>query len=89
MDKVSDKYKFIELDIQFRQLVQKASVKWIITEGEQASALVDYDMALPSGYCLNITFSEVIKLDDNKITSIEVFFDTTKFYGFLSKMKKE
>ncbi|WP_109434664.1 MULTISPECIES: nuclear transport factor 2 family protein [Aquimarina] len=89
IDKVSGKDKFIELDIQFRQLVQKASVKWMITKGEHASALVSYDMALPTGDSLNITFSEIIKLDDNKITSIEVFFDTAKFYEFLSKMKKE
>lgn len=88
MDKVSGKDKFIELDIQFRQLVQKASVKWIISDGEQASALVDYKMTLPTGVNLNITFSEVIKLKNQRIESIEVFFDTAKFYEFLSKMEQ-
>ncbi len=88
MDKISGKDKFVELDIQFRQLVQKASVMWIISDGEQASTLVNYEMILPQGDSLNITFSEIIKLDDQKISSIEVFFDTAKFYEFLSKMKK-
>ncbi|AUP81297.1 nuclear transport factor 2 family protein [Flavivirga eckloniae] len=87
MDEVDDKDKFIELDTQFRQLVKKASVKWIITNDEQASALVNYDMALPTGDSLNITFSEIINLDNQKIKSIEVFFDTAKFYEFLSKME--
>lgn len=89
MDKVNGKDKFIELDIQFRQLVQKASVKWIISDGNQASVLVDYNMSLPTGDSLNIVFSEIIKLENQKIESIEIFFDTAQFYDFLSKMKQD
>ncbi|MBM4309237.1 MAG: nuclear transport factor 2 family protein [Deltaproteobacteria bacterium] len=88
MDKTGSKEEFIPLDKQFRQLVVSASVKWIISEGDQASALVDYKMALPSGDTLDIEFSELIKVEGQKISSIKVLFDTAKFNEFLSKISR-
>ena len=87
-DATSSKEAFVLLDKQFRQLVVSASVKWIISEGDQASALVDYKMVLPSGETLDIEFSELIKVKDQKIASIKVLFDTSKFGEFLSKNPK-
>lgn len=86
MDETNSKEKFIPLDKQFRQLVVSASVKWIISEGTQASALVDYEMALPSGEKLHIEFSEILTVKAQKISSIKVLFDTAKFNEFLSKI---
>ena len=88
MDTTSNKGAFIPLDKQFRKLVVSASVKWVISEGDQASALVDYKMALPSGETLEIEFSEIIKVKDQKIASIKVLFDTAKFGEFLSKIPR-
>ncbi len=88
MDETNSKEEFIPLDKQFRQLVVSASVKWIISEGDQASALVNYKMVLPSGDTLNIEFSEIIKVEAQKISSIKVFFDTAKFNEFLSKISE-
>ena len=85
MDEVAGKDPFVQLDIPFRQLVKSASIQWIISEENQASALVDYQMALPSGDTLDITFSEIIRTNGQQIQSIRVFFDTEKFKTFLSK----
>ena len=85
MDETNSKTDFIPLDKQFRHLVVSASVNWITTEGGQASAIVDYLMALPSGQKLKIKFSEIVTVEAQKITSIEVFFDTAKFKTFLSQ----
>lgn len=86
MDKTSGKDAFVPLDTQFRQLVRAASIRWIVTEGGKASALVTYELALPTGDTLVIEFSENLVLRDQKIKSIKVLFDTATFYGFLAKM---
>ena len=87
MDEIKGKDQFITLDQGFRQLVQQATVEWVITEEDQASALVNYDMALPTGDQFNITFSEIIRVRDAKMASIQVFFDTAKFLAFVSKLQ--
>ena len=88
MDSTKGKEAFIPLDTQFRQLVKAASVNWVISEGSEASALVSYDMALPTGDVLNIEFSEIIEVRDRRIASIKVFFDTAVFKEFLSKLSQ-
>lgn len=88
MDETNSKDAFIRLDKQFRQLVASASVRWIISEGDEASALVDYHMVLPSGDALDIEFAEIISVKEQKIASIRVLFDTAKFSGFLSRMSQ-
>jgi ketosteroid isomerase-like protein len=83
---VKGKDAFVHMTNQFKQGVTSASVKSIITEGETASVLTSYQMAIPTGDKLDLDVSEIIEVKGQKIKSFEIYFDTAKLNSFLSKM---
>jgi len=83
---VTGKDAFIQMTNQFKQGVISASVKSIITEGDKASALTHYQMAIPAGDRLDLEVSEIINVKDQRIKSFEIYFDTEKLNAFMAKM---
>ena len=71
---------------KFKQGVVSASVKLLITEGKNASALTHNQTALPTGDKLNLEVSEIIRAKGQKIKSFEIFSDTAKLNAFMAKM---
>jgi ketosteroid isomerase-like protein len=82
---VKGKDAFVQMTNQFKQGVVSASVKSIITEGDNASALTNYQMAIPAGDKLDLVVSEIIKVKGQKIKSFEIYFDTAKLNAFMAK----
>lgn len=80
------KEPFIAMTGQFKQLVKSAKVKSIIVEGENASALTNYELSLPTGEMMNLDVAETISVKGQKIDSFEINFDTVKFNEFIAKM---
>lgn len=83
---VKGKDAFVEMTNKFKQGVVSASVKSIITEGDKASALTRYQMAIPTGDKLDLDVSEIIHVKGQKIHSFEIYFDTAKMNEFISKI---
>lgn len=83
---IKGKEAFIEMTNQFKQLVKTAKVKSIIVEGENASALTNYELVLPTNDKMNLEVAETISVKGQKIDSFEIYFDTVKFNEFMAKM---
>jgi len=83
---VKGKDAFAQMTNQFKQGVVSASVKSIIIEGEKASALTRYQMAIPTGDKLDLDVSEIIHVKGQKIHSVEIYFDAAKLNEFMVKM---
>jgi len=83
---IKGKEAFIEMTNQFKQLVKTAKVKSIIVEGENASALTNYELVLPTNDNMNLEVAETISVKGQKIDSFEIYFDTVKFNEFMAKM---
>ena len=85
---IKGKDAFIELTNQFIQGVTSASVKSVITEGDSASAVTNYKMALPTGDKLDLDVSEIVEVKGQRIKSFKIYFDTAKMNEFMAKMQK-
>jgi len=83
---IKGKEAFIEMTNQFKQLVKTAKVKSIIVEGENASALTNYELVLPTNDKMKLEVAETISVKGQKIDSFEIYFDTVKFNEFMAKM---
>lgn len=83
------KSDFIPLDIMFRQIVGSATLSALLVDGNHASALVNYQLYLPNGNSLNIEFSEIMLVEDERISSIRVFYNTIEFNKFLTGVEGE
>ena len=83
---IKGKEAFIEMTNQFKQLVKTAKVKSIIVEGENASALTNYELVLPTNDKMKLEVAETISVKEQKIDSFEIYFDTVKFNEFIAKM---
>src|SRR5690606_41445117 len=80
------KESFIQMTNQFKQGVVSTSVKTVIAEGDKASVLTLYQMAIPTGEKFDLDVSEIINVRGQKISSFEIYFDTAKLNAFMSKM---
>jgi len=83
---IRGKESFIQMTNQFKQGVVSTSVKTVIAEGDKASVLTLYQMAIPTGEKFDLDVSEIINVRGQKISSFEIYFDTAKLNAFMSKM---
>lgn len=68
----------------FFRLVRAHRVKELVVEGESASALINYDLASPSGRTMSCDVAELWKTRGGKLASVAVYFDTVAFNSFLA-----
>jgi ketosteroid isomerase-like protein len=67
----------------FFPLVKKFEVKKIISEGENACALVDYELGTPNGEKYSCACAEVFEIKGGKIASLAIYFDTAAYQKFM------
>jgi ketosteroid isomerase-like protein len=68
----------------FFKLVKGLRVKETIVEGGRGFALVNYDLVSPKGKVLSCDVAEFWKVQEGKLDSIAIYFDTSAFNSFMA-----
>ena len=69
----------------FFKLVRGLQVKQIIVENGNACALVSYDFVSPKGTLFSSDVAEIWKVENGKLSSLAIDFDTAAFQKSMSK----
>lgn len=72
---------------QFLKNKYAGEVKNIIVDEDSACVLTAYQLGHPDAALLDLKASEIIKVEDGKVVSMEVYFDTLKLTAFFEKMQ--
>jgi len=73
---------------QFLKNKYTGEVKNIISEGNEACVLTHYQLGHPDLELLDVDACEIIKIEDGKVRSMEVYFDSLKVSQFGEKIQK-
>jgi ketosteroid isomerase-like protein len=76
---VVGKQAYIEIIKRFSQRFEKMSVKQMIIEGDKASVIGNYDFVFPNGLKINGNVSENWTVENGKLKSLTLYFDTLTF----------
>jgi ketosteroid isomerase-like protein len=63
----------------FFKMVRSLKVKEMIVENEAACAVVSYDLLSPNGVIFLSEVAEIWKVEDGKLSSLAIYFDTAGF----------
>src|SRR5512138_908500 len=63
----------------FFKMVQSLTVKQMIVDGENACAIVSYNLTSPKGKNFSSEVAEIWKAKDHKLESLAIYFDTAGF----------
>ena len=69
----------------FFKLVRGLKVKEMIVEGENAFAIVNYDLESPKGSAFSSDVAEFWKVKNGKLDSIAIYFNTAAFSKFMAQ----
>ncbi len=75
---------FIQSFTPFLRSVERAQMKQLIVQGENAAAVVSYDYVNRKGEKLHQDDAEVWKVKDGKIAALTIYFDITEFRSFMT-----
>ncbi|MFZ6011879.1 MAG: nuclear transport factor 2 family protein [Bacteroidota bacterium] len=70
---------------RFFQMVETLEIKQLATEGEKACAWVNYLLRLKNGKTFNCMVSELLAVENDKIVSSAILFDTLALKTFTSE----
>ncbi len=73
----------IQSFVPFLKGVERAVVKQMIVEGDDACAIVNYDYINPKGAKLNQDVAEVWKVKNGKLAQLIIYFDLTVYRNFM------
>lgn len=76
---VFGKQAYIEIIKRFSQRFEKMSVKQMVIEGDKASVIGNYDFVFPNGLKINGNVSENWTVENGKLKSLTLYFDTLTF----------
>jgi ketosteroid isomerase-like protein len=76
---VVGKQAYIEIIKRFSQRFGAMRVKQMITDGEKASVIANYDFQFPNGQKINGNVSENWTVKNGKLQSLTLYFDTLTF----------
>jgi ketosteroid isomerase-like protein len=68
----------------FFKLVKSLKVEKLLIEGENAAAIVNYDLVSPKGKSFSSTVAEFWNVKNGKLDSVAIYFDTTDFQKSMS-----
>lgn len=77
------KAAYLEATNRFLTKVKSIKINEFIVEGNKACVTVEYHLEKPSGKTLNCEVAEVLMVEDDKINSSCIFFDTESFKSFM------
>lgn len=76
---VVGKQAYIEIIKRFSQRFEAMRVKQLIVEGDKASVIGNYDFVFPNGVKINGNVSENWTVENGKLKSLTLYFDTLTF----------
>ncbi|MFA5330403.1 MAG: nuclear transport factor 2 family protein [Prolixibacteraceae bacterium] len=76
---VVGKQAYIEIIKRFSQRFEAMRVKQMIVEGDKASVIGNYDFVFPNGFKINGNVSENWTVENGKLKSLTLYFDTLTF----------
>lgn len=84
---VEGKEAVVGITQQFLKNKYTGEVKNIISEGDNTCVLTHYQLGHPAAATLEVDACEIVKVEDGKILSMEVYFDSLKVSEFGKKMQ--
>ena len=76
---VVGKQAYIEIIKRFSQRFEKMRVKQMVIDGDKASVIGNYDFVFPNGLKINGNVSENWTVENDKLKSLTLYFDTLTF----------
>jgi len=77
--RVEGRAAFVESTRRFYSMIAGLEITSLITEGDRACALTRYKLQPPQGSPFSTEVAEIFKVVDEKITSLDIYFDTSPF----------
>jgi len=79
------KNEYVEATAKFLEIVASLKINEFIVEGNKACVTVEYHLQSPSGKTSSCEIAEVLLVQDNKIYSSCIFYDTASFRIFIAQ----
>ena len=76
---VAGKSAYLESTRRFFSMIAAVEVKDLIVDGDRACALTRYQLQPPAGPAIESHVAEVFKVRDEKIASLDIYFDSAPF----------
>ena len=73
------KSAYLESTRRFFSMITAVEVKDLIVDGDRACALTRYQLQPPGGPAIESHVAEVFKVTNEKIASLEIYFDSAPF----------
>jgi len=79
------KKAYIEATSRFLELVKSLHINEFIVEGNKACITVEYKLLSPKGNTASCEVAEVLMVENDKINSSCIFFDTDSYRKFIAQ----
>jgi len=79
------KKEYVEATNRFLQVVKSLKINEFIVEDNKACITVEYNLQSPKGNSSSCEVAEVLMVQDDKINSSCIFFDTAAFRSFITQ----
>jgi ketosteroid isomerase-like protein len=79
------KKEYVEATNRFLQVVKSLKINEFIVEDTKACITVEYYLHSPKGHTANCEVAEVLMVQNDKIISSCIFFDTAAFRSFIAQ----
>jgi len=76
---VTGKNAYLESTSRFFSMITAVEVKDLIVDGDRVCALTRYELQPPGGPAIESHVAEAFKVKDEKISSLEIYFDSAPF----------
>src|SRR5256885_10585361 len=77
--RVEGRTPFLESTRRFYSMIAGLEVIGLIVEGDRACALTRYKLQVPQGPSFSTEVAEIFKVVDEKIASLDIYFDSSPF----------
>jgi hypothetical protein len=79
------KKAYVEATSRFLQVVKSLKINEFIVEDNKACITAEYNLQSPKGNTASCEVAEVLMVQDDKINSSCIFFDTASFRNFMAQ----
>lgn len=86
MPTIEGSQPWIEMTQQFIMGVTSSSLDSTVCENDKVALTATYNMALPTGDTYSLQTMEIYTVKEEKISHIQISFDTASFNEFMAKM---
>ncbi len=76
---VTGKSAYLQATKQFFSMTTDVTIREVIIEGQKACVVSHYELKLPNGVGFGSDVAEIFTVSNGKITSLQIFFDTSPF----------